>query len=257
MRIEARHPALAGFDETALLPGPEQRVPVRAVTPSAASVPLTVVPYYPAFPTRDGVCQNTENGSAAAMFRETAGACIAYFADDIDRTCWRSGNPDLALLMQNTVTWLRGTASAPVSLDGDGMVESFAWETEPGYALHILNYTNPNMTRGFIRKFYAIGPQKAQLEVASGRRIASVRALRSNRSLHFTQTGAIVRFEVPAIVDYEIVVLTWPEVRLWIDAPSSSTPSRLQARQLWIHYRSLALPRRRWLASRWAPSRSL
>ena len=34
------------------------------------------------------------------------------------------------------------------------MVELIVWETEAGYALHLLNYTNPNMTRGFVRRFY-------------------------------------------------------------------------------------------------------
>ena len=34
------------------------------------------------------------------------------------------------------------------------MVEMFAWETEPGFALHLLNYTNPNMTRPFVTDVY-------------------------------------------------------------------------------------------------------
>ena len=81
-------------------------------------------------------------------------------------------------------------------------------ETEPGYALHILNYTNPNMTRGFLRRFYAIGPQRGELSVAPGRRIVSARALRAGRDLPFTQDGDRVRFEVPGVTDYEVIVLT-------------------------------------------------
>ena len=103
-----------------------------------------------------------------------------------------------------------GCAATPalVSLEGEGVVEAFAWQTEPGYALHILNYTNPNMTRGFVRKFYPIGPQKAELRVANGRRIRDVRALRAGRAVSFTQEGEIVRFEVPGVIDYEVVALT-------------------------------------------------
>jgi hypothetical protein len=209
MRIDSRHPVLAGFEETALLPGPEQRVAVRARGgESAASAPLTVVPYYPAFPPEMVFPRTPHTDQPAALFRQNGRSRIAYFAGDIDRTFWRSGNPDLGLLLQNTVRWLRGEDRAPITLDGDGVVETFAWETEPGYAVHILNYTNPNMTRGFVRKFYAIGPQKAELRVASGRRIKDVRALRAARAVPFTQDGDVVRFEVPGVTDYEVVALT-------------------------------------------------
>jgi hypothetical protein len=44
--------------------------------------------------------------------------------------------------------------------------------------------------------------------VARGRRITSVRALRAARGVPFTQDGDVVRFEVPAVTDYEVVALT-------------------------------------------------
>ena len=87
------------------------------------------------------------------------------------------------------------------------MTELFAWETAPGYALHILNYNNPNMTRGFVRRFYAIGPQKVEFEVAAGKKITGVRALRAGSDLPFTQRDRTVRFEVPTVVDYEVAAL--------------------------------------------------
>jgi len=209
MRIDAQHGTLAGFDGTALLPGPEQRVPVRASAAVASVAPLTVVPSYPAFPPEMVFPRTPRTDQPAALFRENGRSRIAYFAGDVDRTFWRSGNPDLGLLLQNTVRWLLGPGRAPsVTLDGSGIVELFAWETEPGYALHILNYTNPNMTRGFVRTFYPIGPQKAEFHVAPGRRIAGVRALRAGRALPFTQNGGAVRFEVPSVTDYEVIALT-------------------------------------------------
>ena len=64
------------------------------------------------------------------------------------------------------------------------------------------------MTRGFVRKFYAIGVQHAEFRVAPGRRIGSVRALRAARAVPFTQDGDVVRFEVPGVTDYEVVALT-------------------------------------------------
>jgi putative glycosyl hydrolase-like family 6 (GHL6) protein/glycosyl hydrolase family 42 (putative beta-galactosidase) len=206
MRIEQRHATLGGFDGTALLPGPESRVPVRA-TRTDGSAPLTVVPYYPAFPPEMVFSRTPQTNEPAVLLHESGRSRVAYYAGDVDRTCWRSGNTDLSALLQNTVRWLRGDAPV-VSLDGEGIVETFAWETEPGYALHVLNYTNPNMTRGFIRRFYPIGPQKASFTVARGRRIAAVQALRAGRPLPFSQSGDIVRFEVPSVTDYEVIALT-------------------------------------------------
>jgi hypothetical protein len=121
---------------------------------------------------------------------------------------WRSGNPDLGRLLQNAVRWVCGDARPPVTVSGEGVVELFAWETEPGYALHLVNYTNPNMTRGFVRRFYAVGPQKVTFDVAAGKEVSRVRALRAGKDLPFRQAGRSVSFEVPSVLDYEVAALT-------------------------------------------------
>jgi hypothetical protein len=208
MRIVDRHALLAGFQGTDLLPGPETRLSVRAAGGASAVIPLTVVPYYPAFPPEMVFPRTPRTDEPAVVVRQSDRSRIVYFPGDVDRTFWRSGNTDLAQLLQNAVQWALGDAPARVTIDGDGMVEAFAWETEPGYALHLLNYTNPNMTRGFVKRFYAIGPQRVELAVAPGRSIRAVRALRANRELPFTQQGTRVRFEVPSVIDYEVAALT-------------------------------------------------
>jgi hypothetical protein len=206
MRIEQRHPIIEGFEGTALLPGPENRVPIRAG--GGPTAPLTVVPNYPAFPPEMVFPRTPRTDEPAAVLREQGRSRIAYFPGDIDRSFWRSGNPDLAQLLQNTVRWLLGDAPAPVTIAGDGIVEAFAWETEPGYALHVVNYTNPNMTRAFVRRFYPIGAQRVRFAVAPGRRITAVRGLRAGRALRFAQRDTIVEFDIPSVVDYEVVALT-------------------------------------------------
>ena len=77
-----------------------------------------------------------------------------------------------------------------------------------GYALHLLNYTTPNLTWGLVDRSYAIGPQRVRFEVPPGRTIQKVEALRSGRVLPFQQDGAAVRFEVAGLIDYEVVALT-------------------------------------------------
>jgi hypothetical protein len=205
-RIEQRHPVLKDFEGTALLPGAESRVPIKALEQSP--LVLSVVPYYPAFPPEMVYARTLRTDEPAAILRQKGNSRAAYFAGDIDRTFWRSGNTDLSQLIQNAVRWVLGDSRQPVSVTGEGMTETFAWETAVGYALHILNYTNPNMTRGFVRRFYAIGPQQVEFEVAAGKRISSVRALHAGRALAFKQSGRTVSFEVPSVVDYEVIALT-------------------------------------------------
>ena len=206
MRIEQHHAVIEGFEGTALLPGAENRIPIR---PHDSSDPaLTVVPHYPAYPPEMVYTRSPRTIQPAAIFRETGKSRVAYFPGDIDRTFWRSGNTDLSQLIQNTVHWLVAGRRSPVSICGEGVVEAFAWETDPGYALHLLNYTNPNMTRGFLRRFYPVGEQNLEFEVAKGRPIRKVHALRAKKDLKFEQSDQVVRFDVPSIVDYEVIALT-------------------------------------------------
>jgi hypothetical protein len=206
MRIEQRHPIISGFEGTSILPGAESRVTVKPA--QAAPLVLSVVPHYPWYPPEMVYPRTPRTSEPAAIFREVGASRVAYFPGDIDRTFWISGNPDLSLLLQNTVRWVRGDVSQPARVSGEGVIEIFAWETEPGYALHLLNYTNPNMTRGFIRRFYPIAPQQVEFDVAPGKTISQVRALRAGRSLSYKQTGRTVSFEVASVTDYEVIALT-------------------------------------------------
>jgi hypothetical protein len=131
---------------------------------------------------------------------------LIYFPGDVERTLWRSGHTDLSRLLRNSIRWLlRG--ESPVAISGRGVVESFAWETEPGFALHLLNYTNPNMHRGWVREYYEIGEQKVRMELPPGRTVKRVDLLRAESGIPFSQTGSVVEFTIPKVVDYEVAAL--------------------------------------------------
>src|SRR5262249_44134487 len=145
-----------------------------------------VVPGYPSFPPEMVFPRQAHTTESAAVFRESGGARVAYFAGDVDRTFWRSTNTDLSRLIGNTVRWLRGERQPLAIMEGDGVIEAFAWETEPGIALHLVNYTNPNMMRGWFRRFYPAGPLRVDLAAPAGRTIQRARALRAGRDLALT-----------------------------------------------------------------------
>jgi hypothetical protein len=98
--------------------------------------------------------------------------------------------------------------TAPVTIEGDGLIEAFAWETEPGFAVHVLNYTNPNTHRGWLRSFYPIGEQRVRLHLPPGRTVKRAELLRAENEINFTTNGDAVEFSIPSVQDYEIVALT-------------------------------------------------
>ncbi|HYL78439.1 MAG TPA: alpha-amylase family protein [Bryobacteraceae bacterium] len=202
-RIESAHEILDGFQDTKVLPGAEYRLPVKAAGPLV----LSVVAPYPAFPPEMVYTKTPRTEEPAVVLRERAGSRLAWFPGDIERSFWRSNNGDLSLLLRNTVRWLL-QGKQPVTVSGEGVADLFAWKTEAGYALHILNYTNPNMLRGWFRDTYAIGPQKVRVTLPGNPKILRVRALRTGAPLRFKQTAAGVDFVVPKVTDYEVVALT-------------------------------------------------
>jgi hypothetical protein len=205
-RIERQHPIVEGFEGTAILPGPEYRLNVTKA--SATPLFLSVVPAYPAFPPEMAYTETPRTDQPAGIFLERGSSRIVYFPGDFDRTFRRSGHPDFSRLLINSIHWLLNGREAPVSVEGEGMLELFAWQTEPGFALHILNYTNPHMYRTYVSGFHPVGPLKVRFEVPEGRKVSAARALRQGQQLSFREEGRAVHFEIPRIADYEVVALT-------------------------------------------------
>jgi hypothetical protein len=201
-RIEKQHPCLQGFTDTSILPGAEYRVPLSPVE----SPVLTVIPGFPAYPPELSYPPQPHTNEPALVLRQTEKGRLAYFPGDIERTMWLSGSTDLSRLLQNSIRWVTGSG-APVSIEGQGLVEVFAWETEAGFAVHVLNYTNPNVHRGWVREFYPIGEQKVSIRLPQGRHVTRVELLRAGRDIPFRAAGGIVEFTIPSVDDYEVAAL--------------------------------------------------
>ena len=202
-RILRQHEILRGFENTSVLPGAEFRVP----TTSGADTILAVLPPYPAYPPEMVYPRAEPPFEPAIVLREHGRSRLAYIPGDIDRSFWRSGDPDLSRLMRNVIGWLIRDRT-PVSVAGDGIIETFAWETDPGFALHLLNYTNPNMLRGWFTGIYSVGPQLVRAELPEAINGPRVDLLRSGTSVPLKRDGQIVEFTVPGVRDYEVAVIT-------------------------------------------------
>jgi hypothetical protein len=152
---------------------------------------------YPAEPKTD---------EPAVVLSERGASRRVYFAGDIDRSFFLSQHPDLSQLLGNAIRWM--VPQMPVNVTGDGLVEIFAWKTAPGYALHLLNYNNPQTMRGTYTKVSPLGPQTVKMALPAGTKISKVQLLVAGASPAFTHTDDGVSFTVPRLNDYEVAVIT-------------------------------------------------
>ena len=197
------HPLLAGFGDTNWLPGAENRVPLRPVDDPL----LTVVPGFVRYPPELAYPPVSQTDEPAVVLRENGAGRTAWFAGDLERSYWITGNGDLLRLMHNTIRWLTRD-ERPVHVEGPGLVEMFCWETGPGYAVHLLNYNTPDAQHGWVQSIEPLGAQHVSLKLPAGVRVRSVELLRAEQSVPHEVEGGVLRFTVPALDEYEVAAIT-------------------------------------------------
>jgi hypothetical protein len=200
--IEHEHPILSGFTDTDWLPGAQWLQPIAPVADSV----MTVIPPFVNYPPELAYPPVARTGIADLLVREIGSSRLVYFAGDIERTALQSGNTDLINLLQNAIRWT-SRGAAPVRITGKGLIESFAWETRAGFALHILNYTNPAAFKGYIREFYPIGEQNVSFSIPNGRTVSQVQLLRAEKPIPFRHSNGRVEFTIPRVTDYEVAAI--------------------------------------------------
>jgi hypothetical protein len=109
--------------------------------------------------------------------------------------------------LHNTISWITRDERI-VSVEGEGFLEMLCWETEVGYAVHLLNYTNPDAQHGWLQSSYALGPQSVRMKLPDGVRVKSVELLKAGVSIPFGMAGQSLHFTLPRVDDYEVAAIT-------------------------------------------------
>lgn len=202
-RIERQHSILDGFADTNWLPGAQNRIPLKPV----ADPVLTVVPGFVQYPPELAYPPVSHTDEPAVVLREIGSSRVAWFPGDIERTYWLTGHGDLLRLLHNTIRWITRDESI-VHVEGEGFIEMSAWETVPGYAVHLLNYTNPNAHHGWMQAIYPLGPQIVSMTLPAGVKVKSVELLSAGSAVPFRVGGETLRFTIPRVDDYEVAAIT-------------------------------------------------
>jgi hypothetical protein len=205
-RIEApqsAHTILDGFSDTNWLAGAQNRVPLKPVVNPV----LTMVPGFVRYPPELAYPPVSETDEPAVVLREEGASRLAWFAGDVERTYWLTGHGDLLRLIDNTIRWVTRDERM-VSVAGPGFIELFCWETAPGYAVHLLNYSNANAFHGWMQAVEPLGPQHVSMKLMHGVRVRAVALLKSERDVPYHIDDGVLRFTVPSVGDYEIAAVT-------------------------------------------------
>ena len=199
----APHEILQGFIDTNWIPGAQNRVPLKPV----ANPLLTVVPGFVRYPPELAYPPVPHTDEPAIVMREDGASRMAWLSGDVERTYWITGHGDLLRLLHNTIHWLTRDERV-LSVEGPGFIELFCWETEPGYAVHLLNYSNANAFHGWLQNVQPLGEQRVGIRLPAGVRVKSVELLRAEQSVPFKLDGQELRFTIPAVDDYEVAAIT-------------------------------------------------
>lgn len=200
-RIESQHPVVQGFKNTNWIQGSSWRVPITSANPPI----LTDIPQHPGYPVEAVFAPVPRTSEQTVVAREVGNSRLVYLAGDMEAGYWRSSSADLGDLVVGALNWLTRN-NRPLSVDGGGLLETTGFQTEVGYAVHLVNHTNPNFRGGAFRESYPVGPQKVTLTATSAKPVKSARLLRAGTTVPFTQEGSKVEATVPGVGEYEVLV---------------------------------------------------
>ena len=204
LTVRGPHPLVAGLEDAPRIIGTVKRV---RVTPTDhAPQPLTLVPSYSDLP-MERVFTDTPQTDIPMVFCRTIGAGrVVYFPMDLDRTFWEILSPDHMALLGNAVGWAADEA-APLTLDGQGVLDISLWRQASSMTAHLVNLTNPMMMKGPIRELFPVGPFEASLIVPPSAKVKFVRLLEGNQTVPVRLEGGRLKVTVPRVALHEIIAV--------------------------------------------------
>lgn len=199
-----RHPALAGFGETDILPfgGTLERLSVA----TGAIAPLTFVPPFPAFPPESAWMRTPRTDIPGLVLNESGGRRVAYLPADIDRRFAIDNLPDHGDLLANLVRWAAG-GNLPIEVTGRGLIDCELYEQPGRLILHVVNLTSAGTWRAPVHELIPIGPLRVKIRLPQDRRPSSAKTLVAAQPLATTTAGGWAAFELKSVLDHEVVVV--------------------------------------------------
>jgi hypothetical protein len=200
----ARHPVLAGFDQTDILPYGGTLEPLRVA--AGATVLATFIPAFPAFPPETAWMREPRTDIPAVVVNEQRGRRIAFLSADIDRRYAIDNLPDHGDLLANVVRWA-ARDSIPLRVESPGLLDVELYRQSNRLILHLVNFTGVGSWRAPMEEIIPVGPvavsvrdprQSAARTVTWRVGGATTRVVPRDGWLHFT---------LPTLHEHEMAVI--------------------------------------------------
>jgi hypothetical protein len=199
-----RHPILAGFDATDILEFGGTLSPLK-VDPKA-QVLMSFIPAFPTYPPETAYMRTPRTDIPGLVVNESNNRRVAYLAADIDRRYAVDLFPDHGDLLANLVRWA-ARDTLPLDVKGAGLIDCELYQQPGRLILHLLNVTSSGTWRAPIDELIPIGPLQVRVRVPAGMSVKSIKTLVSGKLPTMTIDSGIASFEIPSILDHEVVVL--------------------------------------------------
>ena len=200
----ARHPVLAGLDETDLVPFGGR---LEAVRPAEGTeVPAVYVPPFPVFPPELSWMRNPASTLPAVALRvHPGGGRIVYLAADLDRCFGRDNLPDHALILANAVRWA-AREGLPLRVEGRGLLDCHLYSQGTRVVLHVVNLTATESKP--LHEIIPVGPVTVAVRWPAD--AAAARLLVSGKTLKAAVHGGWAEVVLDRVEDHEVVVFEEP-----------------------------------------------
>ncbi len=202
--VGGRHPVLAGFEETDILPFGGMLEPLR--TDPDAIVPLTFIPAFPTYPPETAWMRTTKTDIPGLILRTRGTSRIAYLSADIDRRYARENLPDHANLLANIVRWA-ADGRIPLEVRGAGLVDCHLYRQEDHLILHLVNLISAGTWRGPIDEYIPIGPLEVRIKLPAGVAGRSAQLLVAGGKAAVGTKQGWATVEVKRVLDHEVLVI--------------------------------------------------
>lgn len=205
MDLNLRHPILAGFEKTNLLPfgGTLQKI----IPEQESRVIAYYVPAFPIYPPETSYIRETSSNWPAMICRQhPAGGRLVYLAADIDRVYGLRGLPDHGDLLENAIRWA-ANETIPISVEGPGYLDCHLYRQATRLILQIVNLSGCNINPGYLEEHLPIGPLRISIRTPNSWKPEFVSLRVSSQRVPISIKDGWAQFEMQKLVDHELAVI--------------------------------------------------